>query len=228
MTESPRTAPLAFETLDDVAAAIRSSGGRLSAARRMILEELFAADAPVSAERIADGLAARGLTRPRLDLPQPGAPRGAWRRPPRAFRPRTGSLLPPCPRRARIPGLRALRQRDQRRAARLDEVRALVERTFGYRARFTHFPITGLCPACAAEGDAAGGPASTPTSTATATTSTRTPTPTPTGAGTATRRPASLSPCPRAARRARPGRAARRAAAAARPGRPGGRRAAGR
>ena len=53
------------------------------------------------------------------------------------------------------------------------------------RARFTHFPITGLCPACAAAGDAPAA-ASTPTSTATATTSTRTPaTPTPTGPGTA-------------------------------------------
>ena len=35
--------------------------------------------------------------------------------------------------------------------ARLDEVRDLVERTFGYRARFSHFPIVGLCKKCAAE-----------------------------------------------------------------------------
>ena len=31
----------------------------------------------------------------------------------------------------------------------LDAVRELVERHFGYRASFTHFPIVGLCPSCA-------------------------------------------------------------------------------
>ena len=31
----------------------------------------------------------------------------------------------------------------------LDAVRELVERRFGYRASFTHFPIVGLCPSCA-------------------------------------------------------------------------------
>ncbi|HEX4465744.1 MAG TPA: transcriptional repressor [Solirubrobacteraceae bacterium] len=30
----------------------------------------------------------------------------------------------------------------------LDGLRGLIERRFGYRARFTHFPIVGLCPNC--------------------------------------------------------------------------------
>ena len=34
---------------------------------------------------------------------------------------------------------------------RLDGVRATIRREFGYEARFTHFPIAGLCPDCAAE-----------------------------------------------------------------------------
>jgi hypothetical protein len=34
--------------------------------------------------------------------------------------------------------------------AELDAVRELVESRFGYRASFTHFPIVGLCPSCAA------------------------------------------------------------------------------
>jgi hypothetical protein len=34
-------------------------------------------------------------------------------------------------------------------AARLEPVRALVREAFGFEARFGHFPIVGLCPACA-------------------------------------------------------------------------------
>ena len=32
--------------------------------------------------------------------------------------------------------------------AALDEVRAAIRDGFGYEARFTHFPIAGLCPGC--------------------------------------------------------------------------------
>jgi Fur family ferric uptake transcriptional regulator len=38
--------------------------------------------------------------------------------------------------------------------AELDDVRTAVLEAVGYRARFTHFPLAGLCPACAPEGDA--------------------------------------------------------------------------
>jgi len=30
----------------------------------------------------------------------------------------------------------------------LDEVRGLIQDQLGFQARFTHFPIVGLCPAC--------------------------------------------------------------------------------
>ena len=33
----------------------------------------------------------------------------------------------------------------------LDEVRDMIRRRFGYQARFTHFPIAGLCRDCAAK-----------------------------------------------------------------------------
>ena len=39
-------------------------------------------------------------------------------------------------------------------AERLDGVREAIEREFGYRARFSHFPIVGLCAECAAATDA--------------------------------------------------------------------------
>ena len=35
-------------------------------------------------------------------------------------------------------------------ASELDGVRGAIEAGFGYRARFTHFPIVGLCADCAA------------------------------------------------------------------------------
>ena len=140
-----------------------------------MLEALFAAEGPVSADYIAGGLGGRG---PEVDLAsvyrnleqleelgvvrhvQSATARGCTRS---------------RRRRARVPGLRALRPGDRRSTpAQLDEVRGARRADFGYRARFTHFPITGLCPACAAAGDAPAARASTPTSTATATTSTRT------------------------------------------------------
>ena len=66
MTESPRVKPLEFEDIEDVAAAIREAGGRLTATRRLVLEALFEAEGPMSAERIASRLAGRG---PAFDLP---------------------------------------------------------------------------------------------------------------------------------------------------------------
>src|ERR1044071_6091886 len=60
MTESPRVPPLEFEDIEDVAAAIRDAGGRLTATRRLVLEALFDAEGPVSAELLASRLAGRG------------------------------------------------------------------------------------------------------------------------------------------------------------------------
>ena len=39
--------------------ALRASGRRASAARRLVLEALFAADGPMSADQIADGIGGR-------------------------------------------------------------------------------------------------------------------------------------------------------------------------
>jgi Fur family ferric uptake transcriptional regulator len=37
--------------------------------------------------------------------------------------------------------------------AELDRVRDLIRTDFGHEARFTHFPIGGLCPGCARAGE---------------------------------------------------------------------------
>lgn len=59
MTVAPRHPPLAVSDLEDAARAVRNAGGRLTAPRRAVLEALPAADHPVSAEQIADGLGGR-------------------------------------------------------------------------------------------------------------------------------------------------------------------------
>ena len=40
--------------------------------------------------------------------------------------------------------------------AALDDVRQSIERRFGYRAHFAHFPIVGICDACAGTRSAGG------------------------------------------------------------------------
>ena len=132
--------------LESAAAVLRSRGLRLSTSRRLVLEALYATDEPLTADRIAaDGLDVASVYRNLETLEQIGLVRH--------FHLGHG------------PGLYA-------RGAvgvfeylwfnsggavvtvepeRLDAVRDQIRRDFGYEARFTHFPIAGLCPDCAAE-----------------------------------------------------------------------------
>jgi high-affinity nickel-transport protein len=155
MTQAPEREPLAFDDLDGVVAAIRERGGRVTAARRIVLEALFAADGPVSAEYIADGLGGR-VVRSEVSsvyrnlelLEELGVVRHVHL--------------------GHGPGLYALEGRTQREylvcerchrvdavdAGRLDRVREQIRADFGYEAAFGHFPIVGLCAACAAGAEA--------------------------------------------------------------------------
>ena len=65
MTLASRTPPLAAESVDEAEALLRERGLRASAARRLVLETLFAAETPLSAERVAEGVIGRV---PRSDL----------------------------------------------------------------------------------------------------------------------------------------------------------------
>ena len=146
-----RTSPtLAAPDVETVVAAVRARGLRVTAARRQVIESLFAAPGLVSAEQIASGI---GGARPPVDdasvyanletLEGLGLVRhvhlghgpGLWTLADRACRDflhceRCGAW------RAVEPSL-------------LAEARAAVRRATGYQARFTHFPIAGLCPDCA-------------------------------------------------------------------------------
>ena len=133
-------------------ALMRARGLRVSAARRLVAAALLAADGPMSAEQIAEGIGGRV---PASDL-------GSVYRNLQAFE---EAGLVHHVHLGHSPGLYALavagereylaceRCGDYRAVApqQLGAVRELIEREFGYLASFAHFPIVGLCAGCAAE-----------------------------------------------------------------------------
>ena len=149
MTTTHAVPPLVVEDLEAALAALRTRGLRASSARRLVLEALFAAEGPVTAEAVAGGLDGRV---PRGDLASVyrnletleqiglvqhvhlGHGPGLYRL---AGSEDADYLL--C---ERCTAVRAVDPQE------LDEVRALLLRSFGFEARFGHFPIGGLCASC--------------------------------------------------------------------------------
>lgn len=132
-------------------AMLREHGMRVSAARRLVIEALFAAKEPVSAEQIAEGLGGRlpgsdiaSVYRNLDTLERIGLVRH--------FHAGHG------------PGLYAPSGRDDREHLvcevcgkattvdpdQLEPARKLIRERFGFEARFSHFPIVGRCGRCAA------------------------------------------------------------------------------
>jgi Fur family transcriptional regulator, ferric uptake regulator len=147
----PHSGPtLEAPDLDSALAALRARGLRVSAARRLVLETLYASADPLTAEQIAAGLDGRV---PRSDigsvyrnletLEQIGLVshfhlgHGPGLYAPASTGTREYLVCDSCA------TVRALEPRA------LDGVRDLIRRELGYEARFTHFPIAGLCPRCA-------------------------------------------------------------------------------
>jgi Fur family transcriptional regulator, ferric uptake regulator len=141
---------LPVDDLSSAMALMRRRGLRVSAARRLVLEALLAADGPMSAEQIAEGIGGR----------VPSSDIGSVYRNLQALED-IGVV-----RHVHLghgPGLHALAVTGEReyltcercadyhavQPQELDAVRELIERQFGYRASFIHFPIVGLCPGCA-------------------------------------------------------------------------------
>ena len=148
MTHAPNRPPLAYRDIDDVARALREAGGRFSAARRRVLEALFAAEAPLPADAVAPGLDRASVYRALEYLEELGVVRHVHLGHSPGLYSLTGGAereYLSCERCHRITALEA---------ERLDAVRDLIEAEFGYRARFSHFPIVGLCADCAAATDA--------------------------------------------------------------------------
>ena len=147
MNVSPHTRPLAPASVTSALGALRAGGHRISAARRLVLEALFAADGPASADRLAGGLGGRlpgsdlaSLYRNLETLAEAGivehlhVPHG-----PGLFvltgRAGRGRRARRAGARGARPGRRALRE--------------AVRGATGFEAGLAHFPLVGVCPACA-------------------------------------------------------------------------------
>jgi Fur family transcriptional regulator, ferric uptake regulator len=144
--DAPQTPPLHFATIDEAILAMRDRGLRLSTARRLVLEALFAAEGALSAQQLSRdlGLDATSVYRNLELLERFGAVRHVHL--------------------AHGAGLYVLAGRQEREylycercetvtpvaVEDLDPARDLIREQFGFSARFTHFAIVGLCQRCAA------------------------------------------------------------------------------
>jgi Fur family ferric uptake transcriptional regulator len=134
--------------LDAAVAQLRGRGLRLSASRRLVLEALFAAGRPATAEEIASGMYGR---LPRCDLAsvyrnlETLEELGLVRHMHLGHGP--GLYAPAAEDDEYVTCERCGRSEAVARDV-LREVRAAVRAAVGYEPRFSHFPLTGLCPSC--------------------------------------------------------------------------------
>ena len=145
MTATSTVPPLPAADLGAALMAVRERGLRVSAARRLVLQALFAAAGPISAEQIASGsdLDLTSVYRNLETLERIGLVRhvhlghGAGLYAVERGEPREYLLCERCHE------VRAVAPE------KLDGVRAAVRALAGFEARFTHFPIAGVCARCA-------------------------------------------------------------------------------
>jgi Fur family ferric uptake transcriptional regulator len=146
---SPAPPALPAPDVEAALEAVRAGGMRVSAARRILVEGLFAAPGPVSAAELAEGL--EGL--PALDLAsvyrnlERLEAIGLVRHVHLGHRPglyvlaeRAAGEYLLC---ERCGAVRAVRPEA------LTEVREAIREATGFEAHFEHFPIVGRCARCA-------------------------------------------------------------------------------
>lgn len=149
MTETHPAPPVEAADLDAAAAALRSAGLRVTAARRLLLRALWEAPEPLAAQDLAelsgDGSDLASVYRNLEALERIGLVRhfhlghgpGLYAR--TSLGAREYLVCEVCGSHQAVD------------PSELDPVRDLVRAQFGHEARFTHFPIGGLCRDCAAE-----------------------------------------------------------------------------
>ncbi len=153
MTTAPARQPLQLGSAEEVLDALRAAGHRVSRPSRVVVDALFAAEGPLTAEQIADGGGG-----------EPVELTSVYRNLERLERLGVVSHVHA----GHGPGLYALARAgagdpedlvcDSCGAiavadpAALEQVRRAIRRAFGHEASFTHFPMHGRCRDCAAAG----------------------------------------------------------------------------
>jgi Fur family ferric uptake transcriptional regulator len=150
VTVSPDRQPVIVADLDEAIEAVRQQGLRLTSARRLVLEALLNAGGPISAEEIADGLGGR-MTQSDIASVYRNLETLGGLGLVRHFHVGHG------------PGRYVLEGAGDREylscescgalesvePSSLDGARDVVRELSGFEARFSHFPIVGLCKRCA-------------------------------------------------------------------------------
>jgi Fur family ferric uptake transcriptional regulator len=147
VTHAPDVPTLVVTEPREAIEALRASGLRVSTARRLLIEALFAADGPVSAQHLIQTLSLEesSVYRNLEVLERHGLIRHVHL--------------------GHGPGLYAVNGRDEGEylycercgrvellgAEELDVVRDHIREHFGYTARFTHFALVGVCGECSAK-----------------------------------------------------------------------------
>jgi Fur family transcriptional regulator, ferric uptake regulator len=144
MTRTHPVSPVDAPDLDAAATVVRASGRRLSTSRRLVLEALYRAEGPLTADQIAGELDVASVYRNLEMLEEIGLVRHVHlgHRPGLYVRASVGVreylLCEDC-------GAVVAVEPEQ-----LDGVRDVIRAEFGYEARFSHFPIAGRCRDCVA------------------------------------------------------------------------------
>ncbi len=122
---------------------------RVTSARRLLIEALFEAHSPLSADRIAERIGSSDVASVYRNLDRLEAI-GLVRHAHLGHGPGLYSLAG-----AQLSGFIVCDRCGARREASAEElrpVREAVRESFGFEAGFDHFPIVGLCPECRREG----------------------------------------------------------------------------
>jgi Fur family transcriptional regulator, ferric uptake regulator len=148
LTEPAATPIREYGGIEDVFDALRVEGHRVTTPCRLVLEALFRADGPISALHIVEDTPVEGFEpssayRNLERLEQMGVIRHVHLGHGPGLYMLVGSgekefLLCEC-----CDEVKSVEPFE------LHRVREQIERDFGYRARFGHFPIVGLCATCA-------------------------------------------------------------------------------
>lgn len=148
MTASHPAPSIIARDVDEAVAAVRERGLRVSSARRLLLEALFAADGPQTAEELAAGSGGASATdsasvyRNLERLEAIGLVRHVHLGHGPGLYALAGSLADGyvvCD---------ACGKRQAATSEQLERVRSAVRAEFGFESAFSHFPIVGLCPEC--------------------------------------------------------------------------------